>query len=175
MKRLLRCSLVVAFVLAIVSCSWALYIYSNNMEDGKVGEEYHASINFDDYYGLFYTTNWSYTGDFPPGLKFDDEGLGPVIISGTPTKAGSYTFSVTLINDYYPGHTQMTTKSFTINITGGSGGSGSGSGGGGSGSGSGSGSGESGGLSGGSGGGCETGLGIFALVIAATVLIRKLR
>ena len=108
--------LVMAFVLSVASSAWGFYIYYDGAEEGTVGEEYSAAIRYADWYGIAYTTNWSYTGDFPPGLKFDDEGLGPVFITGIPTKAGSYTFSVTLVNDYYPLHRQESTKQFTINI-----------------------------------------------------------
>ena len=54
---------------------------------------------------------WSWTGTTPPGLNLDP---ATGIISGTPSAAGQYTFTVTVSNGVLPNATQTYTN-FTIN------------------------------------------------------------
>lgn len=53
------------------------------------------------------TITWTYTGDLPEGLTFSNAGL----LSGTPAKAGNYTFTVTASNT-----AGTDTKEFSLNV-----------------------------------------------------------
>ena len=122
---------------------------------------------------------WEKTsGNLPIGLSLKGIDSEDVTLEGTPLEIGEYTFDLTLTDKYYGTYT----KSFTVKIT--------------DGSTSDSntkdddtdtveektndddkttGTGTDKASSSGSGGGCETGLGIFALMIVGAGLIRKFR
>ena len=112
--------------------------------------------------------SWTFvSGELPPGLNFQGSlAQKTITLAGTPSTAGEYKFVMTLESANYERDFTFTIKIYqrdawldiirgldsdTDNNN------------------------SSSGVSGGSGGGCETGLGIFGLVILCSGLIRKFR
>ncbi len=79
----------------------AVPITTTSLPDGKVNRDYHAEL-------LTTETDvtWKHTaGTLPPGLTLSENGL----ISGVPTQAGAFTFTVTAMKDSgQPGTRQLT-------------------------------------------------------------------
>jgi len=108
MKSFLKLPLFAIAVL--VSLVWAedISITTSDLPNAQVGKEYNKSIQADNY--VF----WSITeGALPPGLRRDDACYNRDTyicrILGTPTKSGSYTFTVTARS-----RSAESTKEFTI-------------------------------------------------------------
>jgi len=81
-------------------------ITTNTLSNGKVGQSYWGNISSD------LTANWSIEGDLPSWLNLSDYGYSnSIYISGTPTVAGAYSFTVKATNTV-----GSDTKTFTINI-----------------------------------------------------------
>ena len=190
MKKVLRCLLVLAFLLGIASYSWSMTITSP-IAEGKVGEEYGSGFAVMGLYSTATVDFYISSGSLPPGLKMEDNPPYTALLKGIPTKSGVYPFEVTAIARSRTTYAEIdtATANFTITITdsdstgGSSGGeSSSGSGGNTGDVGGGDNPGSSGGKvegntgsTGSSGGGCEVGVGIFAFMIVGAGLIRKFR
>jgi hypothetical protein len=101
---------------SIVSPTATLTITTASLPNATIGQKYVASITAA---GGTYTYSWQITqGSLPPGLYLDSlsclQVVGipcqtPATISGTPTTAGTYTFTVTVTSG-----TQTASKEFTI-------------------------------------------------------------
>ena len=116
-----------------------LSITTNSLPSGTVGEAYRYSLQ-----ASASVSSWSVTsGSLPDGLSLDSS---TGLISGTLSRAGSYTFTVRAANAY-----ANTSRSFTIVVTGD----------------------DTGGTIGSSssGGGCNAGLGLFG-ILALLILKR---
>ena len=110
MKRTKRNGwLVFLAVIILVSC-WGLkaqaasnFIYDiDDVHDGTVGLKYEATIYYHGYQDKLKTATVS-SGKLPDGLSYQfkgyDNGLSYVEISGTPTKAGTYSFKITAVSE----------------------------------------------------------------------------
>ncbi|MBQ7169601.1 MAG: putative Ig domain-containing protein [Synergistaceae bacterium] len=97
--------------------SFTIYVYATaqstqidsalTLPDGETGTAYYEALNA---YAISYVT-WSVSsGNLPAGLTLDAQSG---VISGTPTTAGTYTFTVKASNAY-----GADTRSFTVKITG---------------------------------------------------------
>lgn len=149
-------TLCIAIVFAMASCGWAITIVENAnrpVVDGVVGQEYWAVVTYANY-KIPYYTSWTLSGSTPPGVNFTYDGNGPVIIRGTPTQAGRYTFTLSMTDTI--NNEVAVPRTFTINITGGGGGN------------------TGGGVSGGGGGGgCNSGSGMLALSAALILKFKR--
>lgn len=118
----------------------SLTITTNSLPSGQVGGSYSANLS-----ASASGVTWSvYSGSLPNGLTLV-ESRG--VISGTPTSAGTFSFSIQARNNY-----ASTTKSFSIRI---------------SGSNNNSDDSDSG------GGGCDSGLGIMSMMLLGVMAFRK--
>jgi hypothetical protein len=81
---------------------------------GRVGQQYYDYISG---YGGLPAYAWSKSGNFPPGLNFTSDD-GQATITGYPTLAGTYTFTVSVYDSSSP--TQVDTETFTIYVSDGS-------------------------------------------------------
>lgn len=89
-------------------------INTSSLPNGKVGSYYSQTISAQ---GTEYSMRWTLkSGSLPPGLKFNaSNNKRTATISGTPTRAGNYTFTVQLYNLVGNANT-TTTKKFTMTI-----------------------------------------------------------
>ena len=74
----------------------------------KVGDPYNASLS-----ATGSGITWSQEGQWPDGIDLRDNGDGTAAIFGSPTAAGSYTFSVKATD----GSGQSATREFTLRVT----------------------------------------------------------
>lgn len=82
-------------------------ITTTSLPNGGVGSSYYQAIEFDGYYQLFTAT---LSGNVPNGIEIVRHGRYPYL-TGTPTVAGTFTFTVNINN--YVG---IVSKEFTITI-----------------------------------------------------------
>ena len=75
----------------------------------KVGDSYNVSLSATG----SGTITWSKEGQWPAGIDLRDNGGGTADITGSPTAAGSYTFSVKATD----GSGQSATREFTLRVT----------------------------------------------------------
>ena len=95
------------FTIRIISASDEVNITTESLEDGVVSKTYSQTLEAESEG----TITWDITdGSLPDGLSLD---AYTGVISGVPTKAGEYTFTVTVTNE--PGDTDS--KEFTMNIS----------------------------------------------------------
>lgn len=83
-----------------------LVVKNASLSNGTVNKSYAETLKAE-LTGAELPATWSYTGTLPPGLTLNTNGT----ISGTPTQAGEFTFTVTAIFDILAG-----TKTFTVKI-----------------------------------------------------------
>jgi hypothetical protein len=103
--------LIVSSVLFISpSPVWAatLSIYPSVLDDGQVDVSYSETLIV---YGGTEPYTWTRSGSFPPGLTFDSDTGDTATISGTPTTAGDYTFSIKVVSG-----SDSITRGYTITI-----------------------------------------------------------
>ncbi len=81
----------------------------NPLADGMEGQVYNVNITGS---GGIGTYNWADSGNLPPGLSLGATGTPATTISGIPTAAGSYNFTITLTDDIG----NLAVKDFTIDI-----------------------------------------------------------
>ena len=95
--------LILAVLMAgVCSCAWAVMI-NGTVHDAHVGDLYSELfsptgyvIDYGSAYGVIYLS-WSSSGSVPPGLEFRESGRGLLYwLEGYPTKAGEYTFYVSV-------------------------------------------------------------------------------
>ena len=94
--------------------------WNGDFKDGKIGEYYSSTAYVDSYYWIYYSSNWLKSGssvrvingNLPDGLDIRLSSYY-VQLYGTPTKAGSYRFTLRA-TDSAGGYTD---KIFTVNIT----------------------------------------------------------
>jgi len=102
-----------AQALLLAGCCGVNSIRTETLPDGVVGQPYSAQMT-DNCEGRssLNSTNWSLTGALPPGIRFSGEGR----FSGTPTVAGAYplTISVVAMGDSF--NNIRETRSFTLTI-----------------------------------------------------------
>ena len=94
-----------------ITIARALSIASSNVPAGKLGSVYTGTVTASDGVGPY---QWSLqNGSFPTGLGFDSSTLtlATVRIIGTPTRAGSYTFTVRVT------HGAAINTRFTVSVT----------------------------------------------------------
>jgi hypothetical protein len=103
-------SLVVSSVIFLFpSPVWAaLSIYPSVLDDGQVDESYSETLIV---YGGTEPYTWTRSGSLPPGLTFDSDTGDTATISGTPTEAGDYTFSIKVESG-----SDSITRGYTITI-----------------------------------------------------------
>lgn len=87
--------------------SYSLTVKNESLSNGTVGKSYSETLRAE-LTGAELPATWSYTGTLPPGLTLNTSGT----ITGTPTKAGEYTFTVKAVFGAFEG-----TKDFTVKIT----------------------------------------------------------
>ena len=90
--------------------SYSLTVKNESLSSGTVNKSYAETLKAE-LTGAELPASWSYTGTLPPGLTLNTSGT----ITGTPTQAGEYTFTVKAVFGAFEG-----TKSFTLKITSGS-------------------------------------------------------
>jgi putative Ig domain-containing protein len=107
----LRALLFASLLAVMASSAWAQFVLGpSSLPTGSVGKQYDVQLTSTP----VITSGeplWTSTGSFPPGLLLDPN-LGT--ISGIPTTAGVFTFTVLLTNGQQTG-----TKAFTIAVSGG--------------------------------------------------------
>ena len=81
-------------------------ITTTELPNGTTGEAYSATISATSGFGK--TLTWTYSGELPDGLSLNSE-TGE--ISGTPTVAGMFSFTISVADTYY-----ITQQPFTITI-----------------------------------------------------------
>lgn len=91
--------------------SYSLTVKNTSLSSGTVNKSYAETLKAE-LTGAELPATWSYTGTLPPGLTLNTSGT----ITGTPTKAGEYTFTVKAVFGAFEG-----AKSFTVKITAGGG------------------------------------------------------
>ena len=84
---------------------------SGTLTTGTVNSQYSSSLTATDG-GVSSSYSWSYTGTLPPGVSFAAD-RSTYTLSGTPTTAGIYQFTVTCEDIFYE---TTTTKSCTVTI-----------------------------------------------------------
>ena len=87
--------------------SYSLTVKNESLSSGTVNKSYAETLKAE-LTGAELPASWSYTGTLPPGLTLNTSGT----ITGTPTKAGEYTFTVKAVFGAFEG-----AKSFTVKIT----------------------------------------------------------
>jgi hypothetical protein len=95
-----------SFSVTIAAASQALVITTTGFGDGVVGVPYDADVSA---VGGTTPYTWSVVGALPPGLALDG---ATGAIAGTPTWAGSYSFTIHLSDDSTP--TKLASAPFTI-------------------------------------------------------------
>ncbi len=90
--------------------SYSLTVKNASLSAGTVGKSYSETLKAE-LTGAELPASWSCTGTLPLGLTLNTSGT----ITGTPTQAGEYTFTVKAVFGAFEG-----TKSFTLKITSGS-------------------------------------------------------
>ncbi|HEX8821715.1 MAG TPA: Ig domain-containing protein, partial [Archangium sp.] len=86
------------------SCrSLSLCMRTRAVPDARVGTEYTHALQTTGGAG---TLQWSYTGTLPPGITLGTTG----VLSGTPTQAGSYEFTVSATDVFDKPQVQLTLK-----------------------------------------------------------------
>lgn len=113
---LARISLAVPHALLVAGCCNINSIRTESLPDGTVGRPYSLALE-DNCSGKssLDTAMWTVSDDLPPGLRFSMGGE----LSGTPTAAGDYSLTVSLINNSSGGYipdTTLETKSFSLAI-----------------------------------------------------------
>lgn len=82
-----------AFTIEIRESERPLAILTTSLPAGRVGEDYDAALDAEDGSNAGYV--WSVSaGALPPGLSLEAEGTPRTSLSGMPTEAGQYTFTV---------------------------------------------------------------------------------
>ncbi len=81
-------------------------ITTSELPNGTTGESYSATISATSGFGK--TLTWTYSGELPDGLSLNSESGE---ISGTPTVAGTFNFTITVSDTYY-----STSRAFTLTI-----------------------------------------------------------
>ena len=121
---------------------------NGSFPDGTVNTAYQASVTVS---GGTSPYEWTYSGTPPTGTTLSlGDSTETAYLTGTPTTAGTYTFSLTVTDN----NSRETSKSFTVTISGSSGSNGGG---------------------GGGGGGCNSGLAVLAFALSALITLRKSR
>ena len=112
MKRL-ACLLLLPFANGALFAQGAYTMAGNVPASGTVGVSYSASLTTSPQaYAV-----WSYTGSLPPGLSMTTGSSYAAAISGTPTTAGSYTFTVQANLGTNPNAAPIiVTKAYTVTI-----------------------------------------------------------
>ena len=116
-KSLVVCMTAFLFTIMLASYAFASSIIGS-LPDGKVGEFYSPLLAELKYDGMFGSKTWSIaSGSLPPGLKFLSTNLVATSLTGTPTRAGTYTFTVMVsVRNIDSRRTDRATKEFTITI-----------------------------------------------------------
>ena len=106
LRRAANYSILLALVFLLIVSSvlflspspvWAatLNIYPSVLDDGQVDVSYSETLIV---YGGTEPYTWTRSGSLPPGLTFESDTGDTATISGTPTTAGDYTFSVKVVS-----------------------------------------------------------------------------
>lgn len=85
--------------------SYSLTVKNTSLTAGTVGTSYSETLKAE-LTGAELPATWSYTGTLPPGLTLSTSGA----ISGIPTVAGEYTFTVTAVFGAFMGEKTLTLK-----------------------------------------------------------------
>lgn len=83
--------------------SYSLTVKNTSLTAGTVGTSYSETLKAE-LTGAELPATWSYTGTLPPGLTLSTSGT----ISGIPTAAGEYTFTVTAVFGAFMGEKTLT-------------------------------------------------------------------
>lgn len=98
------------FLLALCAPAFAnVVITTASLPSGTVGVVYSASVQAAN--GC-YPYVWKITGALPPGIASTSTTTSPLVISGTPTSAGNYSFSISVTGC----GKHVSTRSYTIAI-----------------------------------------------------------
>ena len=113
--RAVRFAALAVLVAAALSGQSAVSILNTSpLPGGTVGTQYAVALSVS---GGTPPYNWSYTGSLPPGLSLASS---QSLIIGTPTTAGSYQFTLTVVDQ----NGASASKAFALAVSSGSGGSG---------------------------------------------------
>ncbi len=105
--RTLLVALVAVSTFALAACDDNPKITTVDLPGGIVGQAYNAQLEGDN------VDQWSITaGNLPPGLALSTTGA----ITGTPTTAGTFTFTVTAAPDTSP-TSPMVSRQLSITIS----------------------------------------------------------
>ena len=102
-----------AHALLLAGCCGVNSIRTETLPDATVGQPYSAEMqdNCDGRSSLD-STNWSLTGSLPPGIRFSGEGR----FSGTPTVAGTYPLTISVVATGDTFNNIRETRSFTLTV-----------------------------------------------------------
>ncbi len=91
--------------------------HPNSLQGGQVGVSYSDTLWLTPGSPLLQVTVTNVIGTVPPGLAFvPGPNLNQVTLTGTPTTAGTYTFTVELGGTYVFGTICKVTKTYTVTI-----------------------------------------------------------
>jgi hypothetical protein len=117
LSALLVCLLIASEVPVAFSPLYTIYISTTSLPSGTVGSSYQGNLQALYTGAIPMPLLWKvYSGSLPPGLSLASTGPTTASISGTPTQAGSWTFTIEAYKNFTPGGYVYDRKQFTIDI-----------------------------------------------------------
>ena len=114
---LLACLLLLSSVPATLPQIYSIYISTESLPSGTVGLNYQGNLQALYTGAIPMPLLWTvYDGSLPPGLSLASAGPTTASISGTPTQAGSWEFTIEAYKNFTPGGYVYHRKQFTIDI-----------------------------------------------------------
>ena len=117
---LLVCLLIASEVPVVFSLTYTIFISTTSLPSGTVGSSYQGNLQALYTGAIPMPLYWKvYSGSLPPGLSLASTGYTTASISGTPTQAGSWTFTIEAYRNLLEGYIWKyiyDRKQFTIDI-----------------------------------------------------------
>jgi len=108
-----RIALPLAQALLVAGCCNVNSILTESLPDGTVGQPYSAEMRDNcEGKGSLDSTTWSLSGALPPGIRFSGEGR----FSGTPSAAGAYPLTISVVSTGETVGNVRETRSYTLTI-----------------------------------------------------------